>query len=79
MPLFIVFIGSEVMSWTEENEAEFQRKKAEWFAEQAREDEEHRKRVERGLAPKCPHCGSHRYVEGTWAEECSSCGYSQGY
>ena len=63
------------MAWTNEDEAEFQRRKDEYFAEQAREDEE---RKAYG-GPKCPMCGSHLYVEATWAEECSSCGYSQGY
>lgn len=67
------------MAWTDEDEAEFQRKKDEWFEQQAKEDEERREQVSRGELPACPVCGSHRYVEATWVEHCSDCGYSQQY
>ena len=67
------------MPWTDEDEANFQREKAAWFEKEAKEDEDHRKLVEMGFAPKCPQCGSHRYIEATWSEQCDDCGYSQGY
>jgi hypothetical protein len=28
---------------------------------------------------KCPYCGSHDYSEGTYYEQCHSCGHEQGY
>lgn len=67
------------MAWTEEDEKEFQRKKAEHFAELAKEEEAHRVRVEMGLEPRCPSCGSHKYSEGIWFEQCGGCGHSQSY
>lgn len=67
------------MPWTEADEAEFQRSKQAWFAEQDRQDEELRIAASRGLSPKCPQCGSHRYVEATRGEFCEDCGAYQGY
>lgn len=65
--------------WNEEKEREFQKRKREWFAQEAREDEEKQKRAELGLSPKCPNCGSHRYLEGIKHESCSDCGLSESY
>jgi uncharacterized protein (DUF983 family) len=67
------------MPWTEENEAEFQRQRADHFADLAREDEEQRRRVALGERRGCPQCGSHRYVEATYAEHCDDCDYEQTY
>lgn len=67
------------MPWTDEDEAKFQQKKREWFAEEARYDEQRRVSADRGLSLRCPECGSHRYTEATWAEVCDDCGYEQSY
>ena len=66
-------------SWTEKDEAEFQKRKREHFAREAEEDAERAELARRGLAPKCPDCGSHRYSQGTYHETCDDCGASQGY
>lgn len=67
------------MPWTHEDEAEFQRKKRLWFAEEERKDAEQRSLAAEGLAPRCPHCGSHRYSETTLTEVCDDCGLSVDY
>ena len=65
--------------WNEEKEADFQRRKAGHFAQKAEDDRITEWEARMGLRPKCPKCGSGRYVEATKAEECDACGYSQGY
>lgn len=29
--------------------------------------------------PKCPACGSHKYIQATYVEECRSCGHGVSY
>lgn len=67
------------MTWTDEDEREFQMRRAEHFAEEQREDDELARRVRLGISPACPNCGSHRYIESTKTESCDNCGHGESY
>lgn len=67
------------MVWTDEDEASFQKRKREHFALEAKDDADRKELACKGLLPKCPDCGSHRYSQGTYHEVCDDCGLCQGY
>lgn len=67
------------MTWTDEDEARYQKGKREHFARIAEEDADRAELARQGLAQRCPDCGSHRYSQGTYHEVCDDCGAGQGY
>jgi hypothetical protein len=58
---------------------DFERRQMEHFQELQREDEQRKEMANLGRAPRCPHCGSHRYIEATKSESCEDRGASQSY
>lgn len=64
------------MTWTEEDEAKFQREKAEHFAREAEAD---RAKANDPDSARCPMCGSWRYTETVRGEACDDCRYFQIY
>ncbi len=65
--------------WTEQDEANCQLKKREYFDRIKQEDNERLNLANQGLIPKCPNCGSHRYYESVYSEVCDDFGLSQKY
>jgi hypothetical protein len=63
----------------DEDEKAFLARRRDHFAQEAEADREREQAAKLGLSPKCPQCGSHRYIKGTKAEECQDCGQSQSY
>lgn len=64
------------MAWSDEDEAEFLKRRSEAFAKEEEEKAARRKDFTRA---KCPICGSRNYTEATKAEICDDCGYEQSY
>lgn len=67
------------MAWTDQDEAVFQKRRAEHFAQVQQEDRQKAEMVRMGLREKCPNCGSHRFSQGVYHEACDDCGLSNGY
>lgn len=67
------------MTWTHDDEEDFQRRLEEHREYEAKLDSDKEAMVRMGMLPACPSRGSHRYIAGVKAEVCEDCGYGQSY